>query len=141
MQSTLIHQIAYINMLFFTLHIIRSSNNTQNGSNLGPIYNRAPLGPFTVRHRITVVPKHTTKPKDISRGIKTKPELSSRLPENSPKNPVHSVRKQSQKFNLNCPKIVPKFNPECPKTVLKIPKNSYTQPKILRLKFMTSQGF
>ena len=125
MQSTLIHQIAYINMLLFTLHIIRSSNNTQNDLTLGPIYNRAPLGPFTVCHR----PKHTTKPEDISPGIKTKPEPSPGLPENSSENPVWTVRKQLQNFNPNCLKTVPKFSPDCLKTVQKIPKNSYTQSK------------
>ena len=125
----LIHQIAYINMLFFTLHIIRSSNNTQNDPNLGPIYNRPPLGPFTVCHRITVIPKHTIKPEDISPGIKTKPEPSLGLPENSSKNTIWTVRKQSQNFNLNCSKIVPKFSPNCLKTVPKIPKNFYTQSK------------
>ena len=129
MQSTLIHQIAYLNMLFFTQHIIRSSNNTQNGPNLGPIYNRAPLGPFTVRHRITVIPKHTTKPKDISPGIKTKPEPSLGLSENSSENPVWTVKKQSRNFNPNCPKTVSKFSSDCLKTVPKIPKNSYTQSK------------
>ena len=129
MQSTLIHQIIYINMLFFTLYIIRSSNNTQNNQNLGPIYNRAPLGPFTVRHRITVIPKPTTKPEDISPGIKKKPEPSSGLPENSSENPVWTVRKQSRNFNQNCPKTVSKFSPNCLKIVQKILKNCYTQFK------------
>ena len=129
MQSTLIHQIIYINMLFFTLYIIRSSNNTQNNQNLGPIYNRAPLSPFTVRHRITVIPKHTTKPEDISPGIKTKPEPSFGLPENSSENPVWTVRKQSRNFNPNCSKTVSKFSPNCLKTVQKILKNCYTQFK------------
>ena len=129
MQSTLIHQISYINMLFFTLHIIRSSNNTQNDPNLGLIYNRALLGPFTVGHRITVIPKHTTKPKDISHEIKTKPEPSPGLPENSPENAFRTIRKQSQNFNQNCLKTVPKFSLACLKSVPKIPKNSYTQSK------------
>ena len=131
MQSTLIHQIAYINMLFFTLHIIRSSNNTQNGPNPGPIYNRAPLGPFTVRHQISVIPKHTTKPEDISVGIKTKPLSSPRLLENSPEISALTVRKQSRNFNPNCSKKVPKLSPDYSKTVPKIPKNSYTQSKKL----------
>ena len=129
MQSTLIDQIAYINMLFFTLHIIRSSNNTQNSPNLGSIYNMAPLGPFTVRRRITVIPKHTTKPEDNSPGIKTKPKPSLGLPENSFKNSVWSVQKQSKNFNPSCPKTIPKFSSKCYKTIPKIPKNSYTQSK------------
>ena len=113
-------------------HVIHfSNNNTQNGQNLGPIGNRAPLGPFTIHHRIIEILKHTTKPKDISPGIKTKPQYSPGLPENSPKNPVWTVHKQSQKFSLNCVKIVPKFSPDCSRTVLKIPKNPYTQSKKL----------
>ena len=131
MQSTLIHQIAYINMLFFTLHIIRSRNNTQNGQNLGLIYNRALFGPFTVRHRISMIPKHTTKLEDISLGIKTKPLSSPKLIENSPEISAWTVKKQSRNFNPNCPKTVSKLSPDCLKTVSKIPKNSYTQSKKL----------
>ena len=71
------------------------------------------------------------KPKDISLGIKTKPQYNPRLPENSPKNPVRTVSKQSRKFSPNCPKTVLKFSPDCPKTIPKIPKNSYTQYKKL----------
>ena len=115
-------------------HVIHfSNNNTQNGANLGPIENRTPLGPFTVHHRIIRIPKHTTKPKEISPGMKTKPQHSPGLPENSPENspkiPVRTVRKQSQKFSPNCAKTVPKFSPYCPKTVPKILKNSYIQSK------------
>ena len=72
-----------------------SNNNTPNGPNLGRIENRAPLGPFTVHHRIIGIPKHTTKLKDISPMIKTKPQHSPGLPKNSPKNHVQTVRKQS----------------------------------------------
>ena len=132
MPSTLIHQISYINMLFFTLHIIRSSNNTQNGPNLGPIYNRALVGPFTVLPRIIVIPKHTTKLENISPGIKTKPEPSIGLPKNSSKNQVWTVRKQSQNFNLNYQKTVQKFSSDCLKIVLKI---LILILKMLRLKF------
>ena len=71
-------------LIYLSMHILNkfthkqhvmhfSNNNTQNGPNLGPIKNRAPLGPFTVQHRIIRIPKHTTKPKDISPGIKTNP--------------------------------------------------------------------
>ena len=102
-------------------HVIHFSNNkAQNGQNLEPIENRAPLDPFTIHNRIIRIPKHTTKPKDISPGIKTKSKYSPGLLENSPENPVRTVREQSQKFNPNCPKIV-----------LKIPKNFYTQSKKL----------
>ena len=159
----LIHQIAYIDMILFTQHVIHRSNNTQQGHNLGPIqqgtsrslhkqepvwfhasihhfitkqatqngpilgpiYYRAPLGPFTVRHRIIGIPKHTTKPEDISPRIKTKPQHSPELPENSSENLVRTVRK----FNSNCSKTIPKFSPDCLKTVSKILKNSYTQSK------------
>ena len=72
-----------------------SNNNTQNDPNLGPIKNKAPLGPFTVHHRIIGIQKHTTKPKDVSPGIKTRPQYSPGLPENL----VQIVRKQSRKFN------------------------------------------
>ena len=61
-----------------------------------------------IHQQITVIPKHTTKPEDISPGIKTKPQHSLGLPENSPKNPIRIIRKQSQKFSPNCPKTVPK---------------------------------
>ena len=117
-------------------HVIHfSNNNKQNGPNLGPIENRAPLGPFTVYHQIIGIPKHTTKPKDISPGIKTKPQHSPGLPENSLENSLEiharTVRKQSRKFSPNCAKTVPKFSPYCPETVPKILKNSYTQSKKL----------
>ena len=112
-------------------HVIHFfNNNTQNGPNLGPIENRAPLGPFTIHQRIIGIPKHTTKPKDISPGIKTKSQYSPGLPEH----PVRTDRKQSQKFNPDYPKTVPKLNTDCPKTVPKIPKNSYTQSKKLGTK-------
>ena len=111
-------------------HVIHfSNNNTQNELNLGPIENRAPLGPFTVRHRIIGIPKHTKKPKDISPRIKTKPQHNPGLPENSLGNPIRTVRKQSQKFSPDCPKTIPKFSPNCQKIVPKISKNSYTQSK------------
>ena len=99
-------------------HVIHfSNNNTQNNPNLGPIENRAPLGPFIVRHRIIGIPKHAIKPKDISSEIKTKPQHNPGLPE-------------------NCPR---KSYPDCLQTILKIqprlsensPKNSYTQSKKL----------
>ena len=113
-------------------HVIHFSNNkTQNGSILGPIKNRTPLGPFTVHHRIIGIPKHTTKPKDISPWIKTKPQHSLGLPENSPENPLRTVRKKSRKFSSNHTKTVLNLSPDCPKTVLKIPKNSYAQSKKL----------
>ena len=114
---------------------IFSNNNTQNGQNLGPIENMAPLGPFTIHHQIIVIPNHTTKPKDIIPDIKTKPQYSPRLLENSPENPIRTVLKQSGKFSPNCAKTVPKFSLDYPKTVLKIPKNSYTQSKKLGTEF------
>ena len=86
------------------------------------------------RHRIAVIPKHTTKPEDISPGIKTEPQHSPGLCENSPENPVWTVLKQFQKFSLDCLETVLKFSSDCPKTVLKIPKNSYTQPQIFGTK-------
>ena len=102
-------------------HVIHfSNNNTQNCLNLGPIENRALLGPFMVHHRIIGIPKLTTKPKDLSPGIKTKLQHSPGLPENSPKNLFRTIRKQ-----------FPKFSPDYSKTVPKIPKNSYTQSKKL----------
>ena len=101
-------------------HVIHlSNNNKQNGPNLGLIENRAPLGPFTILHRIIGILKHTTKPKDISPGIKTKPQYSPRLPENSPENLVRTVSKKSQKFSLNCAKTIPKFSMDCPKRISK----------------------
>ena len=115
-------------------HVIHfSNNNAQNGQNLAPIENRTPLDPFTIHNRIIRIPKHTTKPKDISPGIKTKPQYSPGLLENSPENPVRTVRKQSQKFNPNCAKTVLKFSLDCPKIVLKISTRS---PKNWGLKFM-----
>ena len=111
-----------------TQHVIHfSNNNTQNGPNLGPIKNRASLGPFTVHHRIIGILKHTTKPKDISTGIKTKPQHS----RGRPKNPIMTISKQSRKFSPNCAKTIPKFSSDCSKTVSKISKNSYTQSKKL----------
>ena len=108
-------------------HVIHfSNNNTQNDPNLGPIKNRAPLGPFTF---ITELFGY----------------------QNTPQNPKTSVL--GSKPNLNtvqdCPKIVPKIMSgpsannlenlartvlkqsrlDCPKKVLKISKNSYTQSK------------
>ena len=119
-------------------HVIHfSNNNTQNGPNLRPIENRASFGPFTVHHRIIRIPKHTTKPKDISPGIKTKSQYSPGLPENSPENHVRTLRKQSQKFSQNCAKIVPKFSPICPKTV---PKISTLSQKNRGLKFTAFHG-
>ena len=53
--------------------------------------------------------KYSTKPEDISPGIKTKPQPSPGLPENSSENSALTVRKKSQKFSLDCPKIVPKI--------------------------------
>ena len=96
-------------------HVIHfSNNNTQNGPNLGPIENRAPLGPFTVNHRIIGISKHTTKPKDTSPWIKIKPQYSPELPENLTRtmrkqfqNSARTVRKQSQKF-LKIPTLSPK---------------------------------
>ena len=79
-----------------------------------------------------MIPKHTTKPKDISPEIKTKPQHSPGLPENSPENFVMTVQKQSRKFSPNCSKTVPKLSPDCSKTIPKISKNSYTQSKNLR---------
>ena len=130
-------------LIYLSMHILKisthrqhvihfSNNNTQNGPNLGPIGNKAPLGPFMVHHRIIGISKHTTKPKDISTRIKTKPQHSLRLPENSLENLVRTVRKQSQKFSSNCAKTVPKFSSDCPKTVQKTSKKSYTQSKKLR---------
>ena len=75
-----------------------------------------------------MIPKHITKPEDISPGIKIKPQHSSGLPENF----VMTVQKQSQKFNPNCSKTIPKLSPDCPKIIPKISKNSYTQSKNLR---------
>ena len=74
---------------------------TQNFLNLEPIYNRTPLGPFTamnqffgsIHQQITMIPKHTTKPEDISPEIKTKSQHSPGLPENSFENPIRTVRK------------------------------------------------
>ena len=115
-------------------HVIHFSNNkTQNGPNIGPIENRTPLGPFTVHHQIIGIPKHTTNPKDISSGIKTKLQYSPGLLENSPENPVRAVRKKSRKFSSNCAKTVLNFSPDYPKTILKIPTLS---PKNWGLKFM-----
>ena len=81
-----------------------------------------------------VILKHTTKPEGISPGIKTKPQHSLELPENSPENSIMTVQKQSRKFSPNCSKTVPKLSPDCPKTIPKISKNSYTQSKNLRTK-------
>ena len=75
--------------------------------------------------------KHTTKPEDISPGIKTKPQHSPGLPENSPQNSVMTVQKQSRKFSSNCSKKVSKLSFDCPKTIPKISKNFYTQSKNL----------
>ena len=54
---------------FHTQHVIQSSNNTRNGPNLGPIKTRHLSVPSPLRtifgsicHRITMIPKHTTKP-------------------------------------------------------------------------------
>ena len=76
----------------------------------------------SIHQQITVIPKHTTKPEDVNPGIKTKPQHSPGLPENSskilseesknsPKNSVRTVQKQSQKFNSDCLKTISKIHP------------------------------
>ena len=51
------------------------------------------------------------KPKNISPGIKTKPQHNSGLLKNSSENPVWTIPKQSRKVNPDCSKIVPKIQP------------------------------
>ena len=74
---------------FFLKHsmIFKSSNNHTKWSTLRPIKTRylsVPSLPQTsfgfIHHRITVIPKHSTKPEDISPGIKTKSQHSPGLP-------------------------------------------------------------
>ena len=79
-----------------------------------------------------VITKHTTKPEDISPGIKTKLLHNPGLLENSRENSVMTIQKQSQKFNPNCYKTLLKLGPDCSKTIPKFSKNSYTQSKNLR---------
>ena len=60
---------------------------------------------FSIHQQISMIPKNSTKPEDISLGIKTKLEPNPRLPGTIPKNFQYSV---------------PKSCPDCPKIVLKI---------------------
>ena len=100
---------AHMNMIFFThnhILFIFPTIHTKWSKSRTHI-NRAPLGLFmtmnhffgSIHQQITVIPKHTTKPEGISHEIKTKPQHSPGLPENSCENLVRNVREQSQKFS------------------------------------------
>ena len=84
-----------------THHIIYFSNNTHKMTKISDPYKTGHLlvlsWPRTIFgsicHQITMIPKNSTKPEDISPGIKTKPQPSPGLLGASPKNFQYSVPK------------------------------------------------
>ena len=86
---------------FFFKHsiIFKSSNNHIKWSTLGPIKSghlSIPSLPRTsfgsIHHRITMIPKHSTKPEDIVLGIKTKSQHILGLLGTNPK--IYNIRSQ-----------------------------------------------
>ena len=132
MQSMLIHQIAYTNMILFTQHVIHRSNNTQQGHNFLPIqqgtsrslHKQEPVWfHASIHHFIT---KQATQTRRHQFSDQNKTSTQSKI-----------ARKQFRKSCPDCPKTVSKFQPELSKNspeikpglsenVSKIPKNSYT---------------
>ena len=112
MQSMLIHQIAYTNMILFTQHVIHRSNNTQQGHNLGPIQQ----GNSRSLHKQEPIWFHASIHHFMTKQATQTRRHQSR-DQNQSSTQSRTARKQFQKSCLDCPKTVSKFQ-------LKLSKNS-----------------